>query len=221
MERILFLLAGYPGVGKTTLLTSALRQQFPLFGNRYDTLFQATRIPTSFPEWAIGAKETLKRGTWFSDRHIPYLSTLPELPAHVVMHIDLVSQLTPSPKSGHCPAALIPLLPRTTQSLADEAGNDHFFKHVLSTDFYRRFDRVVVNTLYAPWRTIARQWHARQAAQKLPYGRLRLFAHERPGADIHMAIYKSWVRSATVLDPELMLLSRVEQGRLVIEQIQA
>lgn len=103
MEKVLFILAGYPGVGKTTLLTTALRQQTPLFGEKYDTLFQATRVPSRFPEWAIGARKTLERGTWFSDRHIPYLSTLPELPAHVVMHIDLASQLAPSPKSGHCP----------------------------------------------------------------------------------------------------------------------
>jgi hypothetical protein len=221
MESVLFILAGYPGVGKTTLLTMALRQQAPLFGEKYNALFQSTRIPTRFPEWAISAQETLERGTWFSDRHIPYLSTLPELPAHVVLHIDLVTQLTPSPTSSHCPAALIPLLPRTPRSLADEAGNDHVFKHVLSIDFYRRFDCVVINTLYAPWRTIAHQWLARQRAQKLPSGRQGLFTHEGPGMDIHGAIYKSWLRSAAVLEPELMLFSRMEQGRLIMGEIPA
>lgn len=221
MEKVLFILAGYSGVGKTTLLASALRQRTPLFGHKYDALFQSTRIPSRFPEWAVGAKETLEGGTWFSDRHIPYLSTLTELPAHVVMHMDLVSQLTPSRNSGQCPAALLPLLPRTTQTLADQAVNDRFFKHILSTGFYRRFDRVVINTLYAPWRTIAPRWRTRQAALKLPTGRLLLFQHERPGADIHRAIYKSWFRCAAVLDPELMLFSRVKQGRLIMTQIQA
>jgi hypothetical protein len=223
MERVLFILAGYPGVGKSTLLATALSQRIPLFGTQHDTLFQATRIPPRFPEWTLGARETLEAGSWFSDSHVPYLSKLPELPAHVVLHIDLVWQLTPPPK--HRPAALVPLLPRTMQALADPAANQRIFNHILSSDFYRRFDRVLVNTLHAPWRTVARQWHARHTVQKLPPGRVRffapVFAYERPGVEIHRAIYRSWIRATAVLAPEIKLFSRVRHGRLTIKQIHA
>lgn len=50
MAKVLLILAGYTGVGKTTLLATALRQQVPLFGRKHDALFQATRIPPRLPE---------------------------------------------------------------------------------------------------------------------------------------------------------------------------
>lgn len=220
MASLLFMLAGYPAVGKSTVLTSALRNRLALFGPKHDALFQSTRIPPRFPEWTLTAEELLAHGSWFSERDVPYLATQRQLPSHLVLHIDLASLASPDPKSPRCPPEVSALLPRTGRSLVDVAEHEAIYRYALSDPFYARFDHVVVNTLYAPWETIAKQWQDRQVhlQTKVP-GREPLFNFARPRPDIHKAMYTGWLRAIRVLNPELALYSEMKAGALTMRQV--
>jgi hypothetical protein len=216
MKRMLFILAGYPWVGKTTLLINALKKGIPIFGERYDALFQETKVPVTFPEWAIDPKETLARGSWFSDNHIPFLSQLGELPEHVVLHVDLAALVGPLSESQEFPPGMRALLPRTLENLADDAHNELFFRHALSKGFFRKFDHVIVNTLIAPWETLAARWQRKGSKHNRKQG---LFDFKRPRIDIYRSIYDSWLRAVSTLDPDLALMTEIKEGRLSIKAL--
>jgi hypothetical protein len=165
-QKVLFLLAGYSGVGKTTLLLHALKQQVPLFGTDDDALFRTIQPPLRLPEHETPIEDILKQGTWFAETHLPALARLESLPDLVLMHLDLNQMVTTVPDLARSPPTLLDRLPRTMRGLADEEENLQFFVNVLSDPFFKRFDRIVVNTLYAPWEVISRQWNTRRVARK-------------------------------------------------------
>ena len=165
-EKVLFLLAGYSGVGKTTLLLEALNRQVPLFGAEYDAVFRGIKPPASLPEHETPIEQILEQGTWFAETHLPQLARLETLPEVVLLHLDLNQMVTTVPALAQRPAALLARLPRTMRSLADEEENLRFLDNVLNDPFFSRFDRVVVNTLYAPWDAISKQWNARRISRK-------------------------------------------------------
>ncbi len=218
MEKVLLMLAGYPGVGKSTLLHTALEQHLPIFGRKHDAGFQATRPPAKLPEWSVSGPETLQQGTWFSEIHIPFLTQLPELPAFVVLHLDLITLSAPA--SSQVPPELARHLPRTVENLADAGLNEQIFRHFFANPLFNRFDRVVSSTLYSPWATVARQWRKRQAEESRPAHRIGLFDFDHPRLDIHEAIHQGWLRALRALDPELSLLcEQKEGGRLTVKRI--
>lgn len=205
-EHFLFVLAGCRAAGKTTLLAHALRNRIPIFGKQCDAYFQATNIPSAFPEWAFRPQQILDRGFWFSEGDISFLARVDELPQHVVIHIDLLS--------------LVCRAPRLLKSLAVKSDNLEVFNAELANPFFRRFDHVVVNTLYAPWEVAATQWHARNrrsgAMHADPMVKI-LFDFKQPRRDIHEAIYESWVSATTALRPELSVMSQIKNGRLLMK----
>ena len=69
--------------------------------------------------------------------------------------------------------------------------------------------------------TVATQWHKRKISGNRPNLRNRgiLFDLEHPRADIHKSIYNSWLRAISALHPELALISRIKEGRLVIRKL--
>ena len=64
MDKTLFILAGYRGVGKTTLCVSALEKKLPLFGSEFDPLFQLTQVPPKYPEWELSLEQLLEAQTY-------------------------------------------------------------------------------------------------------------------------------------------------------------
>jgi AAA+ ATPase superfamily predicted ATPase len=86
-ERVLFILAGYSSVGKTTLLVNALKNKIPIFGKKWDHVFQITNLPLRLPEQTMSFQETLNHGTWFSGTHVNALKQLDETPQHIVLHL--------------------------------------------------------------------------------------------------------------------------------------
>jgi hypothetical protein len=206
-ERTLLILAGYTAVGKTTIAVDALRSKRPLFGKEYDELLQRFRMPSRFPEMALGIDEKLAGGTWLSYEDIELLEGIRDLPDAFFIHVDLISAR----------------LPRGTdisfaEELIDGRANDEAFRAALSAPFFSSFGEVVVNTLYAPWATIAGRWTRREGTRPHPKGRHHLFSFEHPGVEIHRSIYESWFRCLDVLRPRLSLLTEVGDDRIVVRR---
>ena len=196
-EKVLFILAGVSCVGKTTLLCRALQNNIPLFGKEYDEAFRSIRIPQRFPEFDISFAERLQANNWFSLRDGRSLANLQELPRCMLLHMDL---LTLAVGTG-----------RPWRSLASDAQNILKMQHNLANSFYQRFDVIVVNTVYAPWRLCAERYQERLASRAAGVpetGRRVFFELSRPRDDIHLSIYRSWIRSLDVLRPRLSLFSQ-------------
>lgn len=220
LKKILFLLAGYSGAGKSTLLLNALYKNLPVFGEEYNEIFQTTSIPAKFPDWMLSAQERLNQGSWFNEDHVPFLANTDPLPNHIVLHFDLIQILHERYFLQSCPDELIALLPRTFNSFANSDHNEMFFRHIVSNPFFGKFDRIIVNTLYTPWETNARQWKKRQSAMIIKERGLRplLFDFQQPQPDIHQSIYGSWLNSLEKLNPYLSLISESKNKRLYIKE---
>jgi hypothetical protein len=202
---VLFLFAGYPGVGKTSLLVKALRTRFPLFGREDDALFQRTRLPSRLPEWSLTFDEVLREGTWFSRTHTAEFARLDVLPEAVVMHIDLLNF------SGRRPEPADPdlsvLFPRTYAGMSRDEDNRRIIGHKLADPFFARFDRVLVHTVHAPWEICAKRWRVREGDRgpRRPYTAF-VMANRDPGEAIHASVYRSWIESVGRLNPALHLV---------------
>jgi len=224
-ETTLFVMAGYRGAGKSTLLYNALSRDLPVFGRELDPKFRSTRLPSRFPEWSLTADEVLREQTWFSTRHVQFLTTLEPLPENVVVHIDLVSVVS-SKEAHYCPGDPVAdevrrLVPRSVRDLTEDSRNRALFALFLSSRLFRRFDRIAINTLHVPWKAAAAQWHASRKTVTEATANMAavLFAHEHPGAAIHGSIYRSWLSAVDAIQPELSLLSEFRDGELVIDTI--
>ena len=166
-EKVLFILAAMSGVGKSTLLTNALRFRVPLFGDTYNDQFQATNIPSRYPEDSIAVEERILNKTWFSGMHIDFFSKSDGIPTNFVMHLDLfsisiiLSKLYRHSKyKEHCDMKA--LIDRTPQNIIFNNHNQAVNDSLLSLPFFTSFDCILINTLYAPFEVARKQWNNSQ-----------------------------------------------------------
>ena len=207
--RTLFLMAGYSGVGKSALLRYALINKIPIFGEEFDHLFQTIKIPPIREEWGMTTQEIVDHGTWFDLIHLPGLSQLQDLPASVMLHVDLVTALGLDTKSG-----------RTTMN--SSAAMLPRFRRVLSVPFMNNFDTVVVNTLYASWQTTANQWNERQrqrGCREEP--REFLFDFSKPAIELYNTAYRAWIKAVAELKPYHSLFTETRNNTLSVMKLPA
>lgn len=223
--RTLLLMAGYPGVGKSTLLTRALSEGLAPFGDSDDAYFRSVRLPPRFPESMLPARELLDCGTWFAQHDIPFLAALERLPEVVLIHIDLICMFSlfgDSMVRAGATADVLEMLPPSHQTLADRSKTASMYRHLLSLGFFQRFDRRVVNTIHAPWSTIAQRWHEREVMtnhrwQTLPNSRFvrkHVLNPQRPRQDIYRGVYGGWLDALDAWRPDLSLTTEVLDDRI-------
>ena len=223
MDKTLFILAGYRGVGKTTLCVSALEKKLSLFGLEFDPLFQLTQVPPKYPEWELSLEQLLEARTWVGDSNLNALGALKGIPDHLVMHIDLLSLLS----NRHCypdhtlPYSLSDDQHQSFDHLADAAINESAMLLYLSNDFFKQFTNIVINTLYARWNVTALQYQKRKGPSFSPH----LFPDfcfdlNQPGEKNYESIYRTWLAvSENVLRPKEALVSKFQDGQYLIKQI--
>ena len=199
-DTTLLLLAGYCGVGKSTLTLAALKRDLPLFGAAHQPAFRRTALPPRLPEWAVPAHELVAAGSWFNDKHLRQLSP-GQLPRTFVLHVDLVSFFTQPYVEDTAPVADI--MPRTLGNLQDAEANRRFARMQLSCPLLKGHKRVAVTTLYAPWEENARRWFHRHERTGLTpdAGRAWLF-DARFGPAIHREIHARWIEALQWLEPK-------------------
>lgn len=220
---VLLVLAGYPGVGKSTLLAHALEHGLPIFGPQDDACFRGTRRPARHPEDGASGHEVLASGTWFHEVHLPFLSRLEALPDRVVLHVDLYAMFFVARRLAPVALGPAPVATWPPERLADALANERAYRAVLSIELFRRFGRIVVHTVRAPLADVARRWHAREEAlqRKASSARLRhlgehLFGDGAHAQRIDRAIHQGWLRSLDTLAPDLLLWSELRGDRLAL-----
>lgn len=222
-DTVLFVMAGYPGAGKSTLLARAAELGYPLFGSAHSGLYArlaGIRDPAG------------KRAFFFTQNDLPRLDSTGGAPEHMVLEVDLVSIFS-LVNYYLVDAKLLPpdrffLVNRPPDSLVDKHHNMLALQSIFGLGFFRRFDSILVNTLYTPWHVCAAQWREREIrrnaiADPIVDFRQQHFFSEANAAGcsaIHRAIYDAWIGSMHALRPKMALVSRLaEAGTLVIDEI--
>jgi len=219
----LFILAGFRGVGKSTVCATALQKKTALFGEKWDGLFQQIQIPSHYPEWEIPFEQLLAEKTWFGDSNLNPLASHHELINPLLFQIDILSLLS----NRHCYPNLTlpsPLSDKTEQAfdaLANPQINEYAFEQYLSHTFFKRYDNIIVNTLYAPWQITANQYEKRKGLAFQPHLFPDFYFHLRQnGESIYESIYQSWLIAAQrILKPTEMLISKVTDQQLLIKRL--
>lgn len=224
-RKVLLILAGLPGVGKSTLLETALRRGIPIFGREFDDRFQATKPPPDGIEDGVPGERKHAAGTWFQEADIDYLMRLEALPDTCVMHLDLYHCHRVLARSANLPEDIGPLLSPGVPDLADDRLNQARYRAFAALPVFRRFDHVLVNTLQVPFDVAAAQFLRRQAARGRVAGsgfwRTLFDVYERgeAGAAAYASIYRSWLAATDVLRPRARFLSEREGGRIRIRRL--
>lgn len=83
------IIAGMSGSGKTTILRDSLVNKRPLFGLANDDVFQATKLPSIFPENGLPLDERLSLNTWVHEIDLVSLHRRGVNSRNLVVHFDI------------------------------------------------------------------------------------------------------------------------------------
>ena len=230
----LFIIAGPCGSGKTTLLQAAYRDGLPLFGPDYMAGFRSTCKDRTYKEYD-DYEEALRKKSFFQAGHVKLLSREVDLPQCVLLHVDLYQVLRGIDPS-YWPRSLkrrelrrqwfgserveqglasVTLGKRTFVSLQQPAENDLMMRSYLQRPFFKRFRRIVVNTVQCEYSANALQLAERKAKRRkknpcIHERRYKYFlAPDAVAQSIHQELYASWRRNLSILNPVADLTTEV------------
>ncbi|MCL6741530.1 hypothetical protein LZ518_10335 [Sphingomonas sp. RB56-2] len=181
----LFIVAGYPTLGKSSSLWRAAQTGFPLFGEENGPV-----VPKADDLGDIGehssTDEKLKAGFWLTQSDLPSLAKQSQLPKLLILHLDLL---------------LAYLLHR--ERVPPAIGPGEFatvFDRLFTHPALRRYEKCTVTTLYSPIDEVQRRWRHRYPTGIPPNsGRIvkakdRLITDELVAGPLYAALHVAWER---------------------------
>ena len=237
----LMILAGPSGSGKSSILRAAYKENIPLFGVDRRACFRQSCEDKSFREY-YNYRDVLRKRSFFQTHHVKSLTLGHALPRFVLLHVDLYAVLLgidPSsyPRSLKIREAwrafsakrsgnMLPFSSRRSKrsfaSLQIPFENDQIMRAYLQYPFFKRFKRIVVNTVYCDFSVNARQLTGRKikgSAKALSLqSRYKYFkAPDLMAQSIHQELYASWERNLSTLNPAAVFATQVsESGDLLL-----
>lgn len=236
------IVSGPCGSGKSSILQAAYKENLPLFGAEYQSCFVKYCKNTTYVEYP-DFKKALRKKSFFQARHAKSLTLEDSLPLFVLLHVDLYQVLLgidPScyPRSLRMREALRAIRlgknvekkrmaskqgKRSFASLQVASENDQMMRFYLQRRFFRRFKRILVNTVHCNFSDTARQLAVRKQkrssnSRTLDHCRNKYFlAPEAIAQSIHHELYASWERNLSMLDPAALFTTQVsESGALLV-----
>ncbi len=182
----MLIVAGYQGVGKSTLLMNALKNKIPLFGTIHSETFYQFQFPPS--DQTPDVDTIVQQRYWFSNRHLPILYSLTPSLDHLLIHIDLLKlMLSVEPLSTEMPLPVI--FPRSIKSLTDESDNKSVMQNIFRPSFLGEWDKIAINTYILPYEINCQRWQQRKTSNH----RFSVFFDKtQRGETVHRVIHSSW-----------------------------
>ena len=235
------ILAGPSGSGKSSILRASYQEKLPLFGPDDRDSFRNSCKDKSFGEY-YNYQDVLRKRSFFQTHHVKSLTLGHTLPRFVLLHVDLYAVLLgidPSSyprslkireacrafsakRSGNMLHFSSRRSKRSFASLRIPFENDQIMRAYLQYPFFKRFKRIVVNTVYCDFSVNARQLTGRKikrSAKTLsPQSRYKYFkAPDLMAQSIHQELYASWERNLSTLNPAAVFATQVsESGDLLL-----
>ena len=237
----LLIIAGPCGSGKSTLLQAAFKERLPLFGDELMDCFRSSCRDKSYKEYN-DYKKARRKKSFFQAGHVKLLGLENVLPQNVLLHVDLYQVLRgidPScwPQSlkwrefrrelfgrerfKH-EGASVRLGKRSFSSLQEPAENDQMMQSYLQCPFFKRFKRIVINTIRCDYavnslQLAGRKAKARNDASILEQRQKFFLAPDAMAQSIHAELYASWARNLSTLNPSAVFTTQVsESGDLLL-----
>ena len=225
-ERVLFILAGLAGVGKTSLLHRALTEKLPIFGEAYNDRFQLTAKADVYPEERLSLSDRIERGTWLDVAHIvKSRDAVIKLNAPVI-HFELfwffiyLWQVDPDYREN------IATPEHLLASLRGTENNGDLFKAFFQQHLFNNWDKVVVHTLYRPYDEVASDWRRREErlarmekSSVLQFVSRYIYNMSSDGECIYEALYQGWINAIQASGAELHIFSRTFKDRMVYKTL--
>ena len=232
----LFIIAGPCGSGKSTLLRAAFKENLPLFGDEEMDCFRSSCRDKTYQEYN-DYNTALRKKSFFQAGHIKLLGREDNLPQAVLLHVDLYQVLRGIDPS-YWPRSLkrrelrrewlgekridrerasVKLGKRSFSSLLEPRENDQMMRSYLQRPFFKRFKRIVVNTVQCDYRLNSLQLSGRKAKGRQDPRILKrrhkyFLAPDVMAQSIHAELYASWQRNLSILNPAAVYTTQVSKS---------
>ncbi len=192
----------------------------PLFGEDFHQKFRKTCTSPNFDEYK-GYSDAKKYGSIFQARHITRLEPDPSPPDTLLLHIDLKGVVKRLGYEAATKSDRLRIKKRITsptphsQMIAPDVC-DLMISSYLKNPFFKRFDRILVNTIYSNFENNAKQLFERKLTQgstnKIADAWRNLgFKSIDLAANFHKEAYSSWERNLHLLKPEKIFITSVSE----------
>ena len=226
----LFIVAGCPGAGKSTVIKSAYILDIPIFGNDFHEKFLTTCRSPGFEEYEKYT-DAKKYGSIFQARHLINLKKDPSPPDSLLLHVDLKGVVK---TLGHATADQDKQkqikrklnLPNTENKIIDPNTCDLMIEAFLGNHFFKRFKYVLINTVLTDVERSSAQLAKRKFRgknkKKLRNKWKHLgFSSAKLAQQFHKEVHKSWERNLHILKPEkIQFTSLSKNGDIMINNAQ-
>ena len=232
----MLIIAGPCGSGKSTLLRVSFRDGLPLFGSEFNECLKSSCKHKTFKEY-VDYKTAWRRKSLFQTGHVKLLGQEASLPQSVLLHVDLYQVLRGidlsywpqslkrrerlrewfgkkcAPKEG----SSVKLGRRSFASMQEPAENDQMMCAYLQQPFFKRFRRIVVNTVQCDYSTNSLQLARRKAKSRQNPNMLKrrhkyFQAPDAIAQSIHRELYSSWSRNLPILGPAAVFTTQVSRS---------
>ena len=211
-----FLVAGFRGAGKSTIITTSHALDIHLFGDTYHEKFRSTG-EKNFQRESDDFTTAIQIGANFQGRHIHNLAKAASPPKTLLIQVDLhllINKLgyKSAPKDIQRKIRQLTTIPTPHKNKSNPKVCDLMAKGFLQNPFFKRFRSILVNTVHTDCQNNYRQYQERKSKGN----NIDL---KEPGESLkstHMLAYKSWQDNLGLLNPVETFLTHVsESGDLI------
>ena len=211
-----FVVAGFRGAGKSTIIKTSHALNIHLFGDTYHEKFRSTGEKNLQGE-SDDFDTALQLGANFQGRHIRNLSKETSPPKTLLIQVDLhllINKLgySSAPKEYQRKIRQLTPIPTPKNNKCNPKVCDLMAKGFLQNPFFRRFRTILVNTIHTDCQANYKQYQERKnRGQDIP-----LKEPSESLRNAHELAYKSWQDNLGLLNPVETFLTHVsESGDLV------
>ena len=208
-----FIIAGYTGAGKSTIVRTCHEFEIRLFGEEFHQQFRDTSRSPSHEE-NDNYDEAIQYSANFQGKHIRKLAKEQHPPKNILIQLDLKHVVH---RLGHSAAATkkaqkeiekLTKIPTPRGRKSDPKICDLMMSNYLKNPFFKRFKSIVVNTVYTEFENNYRQYASRQT-QKGSTAHFEDADKQATEQKAHAAMYRAWCDNLHLLKPEQQFITTV------------
>lgn len=207
-----FVVAGFRGAGKSTIIKTSYDLDLRLFGEKYHQQFRGTGETGHHGE-NDDYDMAIKIGANFQGRHIHDLAKEPSPPQSLLIQVDLKHVIhklgyTAASRDDRKKIKKVTSIPTQLKSKSDPKICDLMVKGFLEHPFFRRFKTILVNTVHTDFDDNYRQFKFRKAGG-VPVD------FDEPGEHLrkaHRLVYSSWNKNIKILNPVESFMTSVDSS---------
>jgi len=207
-----FIIAGYTGAGKSTIVRTSHELDILLFGNEYHQRFRDTSRSSSHEE-NDNYDEAIKTSANFQGKHIRKLAKEQHPPKNILIQLDLkhvVHRLghSAATKKAQKKIEKLTKIPTPRSKKSDPTICGIMMANYLKNPFFKRFKSIVVNTVFTDFEANYRQYSSRKT-QKGSTAHFEDTDKQETEQKAHAAMYTAWRNNLHLLNPEQQFITIV------------